>query len=297
MDDRQLERPSGRSRRPPPGTRRLLGVHSGQVQATRSGSRAQSRPATSPCISKGWGRPVFSSPMPSNSRPYGTIRAPRATSRPSQGASVWDALTTTGTHLPRPLIPWSWGRRPWSWTAGLVLLQRRSDSGNGALPGGTMDIGETLAQSAIREVKEETGFDVQIERIVAIYSDPGWHRPAFMIAVIFRRILPKSYRDHETVVAQGTGTYRPPVRSQHRWPMAATGATAVPRAARHAAAVKAVPPRGPPRQPGDTPHPPDPAGPGSPRTSGYRIRGSRQGLIALMGRSRWMELQVRQTAP
>jgi 8-oxo-dGTP pyrophosphatase MutT (NUDIX family) len=36
-----------------------------------------------------------------------------------------------------------------------------------------MDIGETFAESAIREVKEETGFDVRIERIVGIYSDPG----------------------------------------------------------------------------------------------------------------------------
>lgn len=56
---------------------------------------------------------------------------------------------------------------------GRILLQRRTDSGNWALPGGAMDIGETLADSAIREVKEETGFDVQIERIVGIYSDPG----------------------------------------------------------------------------------------------------------------------------
>jgi ADP-ribose pyrophosphatase YjhB (NUDIX family) len=54
-----------------------------------------------------------------------------------------------------------------------ILLQRRRDSGNWALPGGTMDIGETFGQSAIREVKEETGFDVRIERIVGIYSDPG----------------------------------------------------------------------------------------------------------------------------
>ena len=54
-----------------------------------------------------------------------------------------------------------------------IILQRRSDSGNWALPGGVMDIGETLADSAIREVKEETGFDVQIERIVGVYSDPG----------------------------------------------------------------------------------------------------------------------------
>ena len=36
-----------------------------------------------------------------------------------------------------------------------------------------MDIGETLAQSAIREVKEETGFDVHIDHIIGIYSDPG----------------------------------------------------------------------------------------------------------------------------
>ena len=56
---------------------------------------------------------------------------------------------------------------------GRILLQRRSDSGNWALPGGVMDIGETFAESVIREVKEETGFDVRIERIVGIYSDPG----------------------------------------------------------------------------------------------------------------------------
>jgi ADP-ribose pyrophosphatase YjhB (NUDIX family) len=56
---------------------------------------------------------------------------------------------------------------------GRILLQRRSDSGNWALPGGTMDIGETLAECAVREVREETGFDVSITRIIGIYSDPG----------------------------------------------------------------------------------------------------------------------------
>src|ERR1700733_10733971 len=54
-----------------------------------------------------------------------------------------------------------------------ILLQRRRDSGNWALPGGTMDIGETLPDSIIREVDEETGFRIQIDRIVGIYSDPG----------------------------------------------------------------------------------------------------------------------------
>ena len=54
-----------------------------------------------------------------------------------------------------------------------ILLKRRTDSGNWALPGGAMDIGETFAEPVVREVKEETGFDVRIERIVGIYSDPG----------------------------------------------------------------------------------------------------------------------------
>ena len=57
--------------------------------------------------------------------------------------------------------------------AGELLLQRRSDNDQWALPGGTMDVGETLAQTAIREVKEETGLDVEVTGIVGIYSDPG----------------------------------------------------------------------------------------------------------------------------
>jgi ADP-ribose pyrophosphatase YjhB (NUDIX family) len=56
---------------------------------------------------------------------------------------------------------------------GRILLHRRSDSGNWALPGGAMELGETLAGCAVREVREETGFDVHIDRIIGIYSDPG----------------------------------------------------------------------------------------------------------------------------
>ncbi|MEU6206756.1 NUDIX domain-containing protein [Micromonospora musae] len=56
---------------------------------------------------------------------------------------------------------------------GRILLQRRSDSGNWSLPGGAMDIGETLQQCAIREVKEETGIDIEITGLVGIYTDPA----------------------------------------------------------------------------------------------------------------------------
>lgn len=56
---------------------------------------------------------------------------------------------------------------------GRVLLQRRTDSGNWALPGGTMEIGETLEQCVVREVREETGLDIEITGLVGIYTDPG----------------------------------------------------------------------------------------------------------------------------
>jgi mutator protein MutT len=56
--------------------------------------------------------------------------------------------------------------------AGEILLQRRTDNQLWALPGGKMDIGETLEQAIVREVCEETGLRVEPERIVGIYSDP-----------------------------------------------------------------------------------------------------------------------------
>ncbi|MEU6562234.1 NUDIX domain-containing protein [Nocardia nova] len=55
---------------------------------------------------------------------------------------------------------------------GSILLQRRSDSGNWSFPGGVMEIGETLEQCVIRETKEETGLDIELTRLLGIYTDP-----------------------------------------------------------------------------------------------------------------------------
>lgn len=57
--------------------------------------------------------------------------------------------------------------------AGHILLQKRVDNELWALPGGVVDIGETVAQTVVREVKEETGLDVEVARLVGIYSDPN----------------------------------------------------------------------------------------------------------------------------
>ncbi|HEY8474308.1 MAG TPA: NUDIX domain-containing protein [Natronosporangium sp.] len=56
--------------------------------------------------------------------------------------------------------------------AGEILLIRRSDNDNWALPGGAMDLGESLVDTARRETAEETGVQVQITGLVGIYTDP-----------------------------------------------------------------------------------------------------------------------------
>jgi ADP-ribose pyrophosphatase YjhB (NUDIX family) len=57
--------------------------------------------------------------------------------------------------------------------AGEILLIRRTDNDYWALPGGVVDIGESLPQAALRETQEETGIDCQITGLSGIYTDPG----------------------------------------------------------------------------------------------------------------------------
>ncbi|MGQ0466900.1 MAG: NUDIX hydrolase [Sporichthyaceae bacterium] len=58
-------------------------------------------------------------------------------------------------------------------TEGRLLLIRRSDNGNWALPGGAIDVGESLAQAGVREVQEETGIVCEITGLVGIYTNPN----------------------------------------------------------------------------------------------------------------------------
>src|SRR5437762_7698892 len=54
-----------------------------------------------------------------------------------------------------------------------LLLQQRSDGGQWGLPGGSVEIGESVAEAVVREVREETGLSVRPRRIVGVYSDPA----------------------------------------------------------------------------------------------------------------------------
>ncbi|MFI8229828.1 NUDIX hydrolase [Streptomyces sp. NPDC085900] len=57
--------------------------------------------------------------------------------------------------------------------AGRVLMVRRSDNGRWALPGGGHDVGESISDTVVREVREETGIEVEVVGLTGIYTDPG----------------------------------------------------------------------------------------------------------------------------
>lgn len=55
---------------------------------------------------------------------------------------------------------------------GRILMIRRTDNGLYSIPGGQLELGETLAQAAVREVREETGVECKVTEVIGLYSDP-----------------------------------------------------------------------------------------------------------------------------
>ncbi len=54
-----------------------------------------------------------------------------------------------------------------------LLLMQRSDNGCWGLPGGYVEPGESVVEATVREVMEETGYRVEVGRLIGVYSDPA----------------------------------------------------------------------------------------------------------------------------
>jgi 8-oxo-dGTP diphosphatase len=68
---------------------------------------------------------------------------------------------------------------------GLVLIERRNPPPGWALPGGFVEVGETLEQAAVREAKEETCLDVELLGQFHTYSDPKRDPRMHCISTVF----------------------------------------------------------------------------------------------------------------
>jgi 8-oxo-dGTP pyrophosphatase MutT (NUDIX family) len=77
---------------------------------------------------------------------------------------------------------------------GRVLMIHKTDNDKWALPGGGHEIGESIADTVVREVNEETGYDVEVVTITGTYTNPqhvmayddGEVRQQFSIAFLAR---------------------------------------------------------------------------------------------------------------
>ena len=69
----------------------------------------------------------------------------------------------------------------------IVLIKRKNEpfKDRYALPGGIVEYGEKVEDALVREVKEETGLDVEIYRLVGVYSDPDRDPRGHFVSVCF----------------------------------------------------------------------------------------------------------------
>jgi 8-oxo-dGTP diphosphatase len=82
---------------------------------------------------------------------------------------------------------------------GIVLIERRYPPPGWALPGGFVDVGETVEAAAVREAREETGLEVELLALLGVYSDPA--RDAKNVGVFDPAAAPPLAFDHARIVA------------------------------------------------------------------------------------------------
>lgn len=68
---------------------------------------------------------------------------------------------------------------------GIVLIERLNNPKGLALPGGFVDIGETVETAVVREMKEEISLDVTIKSLLGVYSDPKRDSRFHCVSIVY----------------------------------------------------------------------------------------------------------------
>ncbi len=103
--------------------------------------------------------------------PFDADREIMAKAKPHSGPPVTPALTVDA------VIPTGDGK--------IILIKRKNPPPGWALPGGFVDVGETVETACKREAKEETSLDVEIVRLIGVYSDPKRDARRHTVSVVF----------------------------------------------------------------------------------------------------------------
>jgi 8-oxo-dGTP diphosphatase len=67
----------------------------------------------------------------------------------------------------------------------IVLVKRRFPPAGHSLPGGFVDVGETVEEAARREAREETGLDITLGALLGVYSDPSRDPRGHTVSLVY----------------------------------------------------------------------------------------------------------------
>ncbi|MEO2154107.1 MAG: NUDIX hydrolase [Aquificota bacterium] len=68
---------------------------------------------------------------------------------------------------------------------GIVLIERKNPPVGLAIPGGFVEVGETVEEAVVREIKEEINLDFEIEHLLGVFSKPDRDPRFHVVSVVF----------------------------------------------------------------------------------------------------------------
>ncbi len=103
--------------------------------------------------------------------------------------------------------------------ARIILIERHNPPLGLALPGGFVDVGETVEAAAKREMAEEVGLAVELECLLGLYSDPGRDPRGHTVSAVYVAVAegtPQAADDAKAIIMADPGDLELALVFDHR---------------------------------------------------------------------------------